>query len=60
MYRIDQPHLAWTLDALAEGRVVNEIRVHPEARVLARRALDRMLALAPSNPARSSATPLID
>jgi quinolinate synthase len=44
MYRIDQAHLAWALDELAEDRVVNEIRVHPEARRWARVALDRMLA----------------
>jgi len=60
MYRIDQPHLAWALDALAEGRVVNEIRVHPEARVLARSALDRMLALAAPTAARPAAAQLVD
>ncbi len=43
MYRIDQPHLAWVLDQLAAGRVVNEIRVHDAARGAARLALDRML-----------------
>jgi len=45
MYRIDPPHLLWTLDNLAQGRVVNEISVHAEAKRLARSALDRMLAL---------------
>ncbi|MCA9291008.1 MAG: quinolinate synthase NadA [Phycisphaerales bacterium] len=44
MYRIDQPHLLWVLDHLAEGRVVNEVRVHPKASALARLALERMLA----------------
>src|SRR5690606_3181264 len=44
MYRIDQPHLLWTLDNLAAGRVVNHIAVHAEAKQLARLALDRMLA----------------
>ncbi len=43
MYRIDQQHLAWVLDELAQGRVVNEIRVHPDARKYARVALERML-----------------
>ncbi len=43
MYRIDPPHLLWTLDSLAEGRVVNQVRVHPEARAWARSALERML-----------------
>ncbi len=44
MYRIDQQHLLWCLDHLAAGKVVNEIKVHPKARVQARAALDRMLA----------------
>lgn len=44
MYRIDPQHLLWTLDNLAEGKVVNEIRVKDEARRLARLALDRMMA----------------
>lgn len=43
MYRIDQPHLLWVLDNLAAGKVVNEIKVHPEAARLARLALERML-----------------
>lgn len=45
MYRIDLPHLAWVLDCLAEGRAVNVIAVHPEARRLAKLALDRMLQI---------------
>ncbi|MBM4106526.1 MAG: quinolinate synthase NadA [Phycisphaerae bacterium] len=45
MYRIDPPHLLWVLDHLAEGRVVNRIVVHPEARRHARVALERMLSL---------------
>jgi quinolinate synthase len=44
MYRIEPGNLLWTLDNLAEGRVVNRITVHPRARELARLALDRMLA----------------
>jgi len=47
MYRIDLKHLLWVLDNLADGRIVNQIRVDPETRVLARIALDRMLALKP-------------
>jgi len=46
MYRIDPQHLLWTLDNLAEGRVVNRVSVHPEARALALKALQRMLRLA--------------
>jgi quinolinate synthase len=51
MYRIDQAHLAWCLDHLASGKVVNRISVHPEAKALARVALERMLALAPGKSA---------
>ncbi|MBX2852361.1 MAG: quinolinate synthase NadA [Phycisphaeraceae bacterium] len=43
MYRIDMPHLLWVLDNLAEGKVVNRISVHPDARKHAITALQRML-----------------
>jgi len=44
MARIDPQHLAWTLENLVEGNVVNQIKV-PEAEAeLARLTLDRMLA----------------
>ena len=43
MFRINQRHLLWTLDNLAQGRVVNRIRVHPTIKEPARRALERML-----------------
>lgn len=43
MYRIDMPHLLWVLDNLAEGKVINRIHVHPEARKWALVALRRML-----------------
>jgi quinolinate synthase len=53
MFRIDQPHLLWVLDHLAgefskdgSPKVVNAVRVHPEAREKALLALDRMLSLA--------------
>ncbi|MCA9297674.1 MAG: quinolinate synthase NadA, partial [Phycisphaerales bacterium] len=49
MYRIDQAHLLWILDGLAEGQVRNRIQVHPEVRGPALEALDRMLALQPSS-----------
>ena len=45
MYRIDQPHLLWTLDNLAAGKVVNRVRVHEDARGPALEAIRRMLAL---------------
>jgi len=45
MNRIDLPHLVWALEALVDGRVVNEITVEPETARWARAALDQMLAL---------------
>ena len=45
MNRIDPAHLLWALENLAEGRVVNPIRVPETVRHHARVALDRMLAL---------------
>jgi quinolinate synthase len=45
MFRIDPPHLLWTLEALVEGRVVNQIRVPDTIAKDARVALDRMLAI---------------
>jgi quinolinate synthase len=45
MNRIDLPHLVWALESLAEGRVVNPIRVDEQVARDARVALDRMLAL---------------
>jgi quinolinate synthase len=45
MYRISPQHLAWTLENLVEGRVVNRIRVDNEVKHWARVALDRMLEI---------------
>ena len=45
MYRIDQPHLAWALENLVAGHVVNRITVDPDTARWARLALDRMLAV---------------
>lgn len=45
MQRIDPQHLAWTLENLAEGKVVNQISVPPHEAVLAKLALERMLAI---------------
>jgi quinolinate synthase len=45
MYRIDLPHLCWTLENLVEGRVVNEIKVDAHTRKWATAALERMLAI---------------
>jgi quinolinate synthetase A subunit len=67
MYRIDQPHLLWTLDNLsgnleartsstkpAKPRVVNQISVPAKVRELALLAIDRMLELSPNKPAHAS------
>ncbi len=45
MARIDPQHLAWTLENLVEGHVVNRIHVSPQETELAKLALDRMLAV---------------
>ncbi|HEX7276374.1 MAG TPA: quinolinate synthase NadA [Acidimicrobiales bacterium] len=43
MFRIDAAHLAWVLENLVEGRVVNQIKVDPDTSEWARVALQRML-----------------
>ena len=43
MYRISPQHLAWVLENLVEGRVVNSIQVKPSVKHWAKVALDRML-----------------
>lgn len=45
MQRIDPQHLAWTLENLVEGKVVNRISVPPHEARLAKVALQRMLDL---------------
>ena len=45
MFRIDPPHLLWVLESLAEGRVVNQVKVPPRTAAEARVALDRMLEI---------------
>ncbi len=46
MFRIDAPHLAWCLEHLAQGRVVNQIIVDEHIAEGARVALQRMLDIA--------------
>ena len=46
MYRISPQHLAWALENLVAGRVVNRIQVRRNVKHWARVALDRMLELA--------------
>ena len=45
MFRTDPQHLAWVMENLAEGHVINQISVPPEEARLAKRALDNMLAI---------------
>jgi quinolinate synthase len=45
MFRIDLPHLCWTLENLVEGNVVNDIKVDAHTRKWATVALERMLAI---------------
>jgi quinolinate synthase len=43
MFRIDAPHLAWVLESLVRGDVVNQITVDDTTAEWARVALQRML-----------------
>jgi quinolinate synthase len=45
MYRIDLPHLCWTLENLRDGAVVNKIEVAKETAHWSLIALERMLAV---------------
>jgi quinolinate synthase len=45
MYRISPQHLAWALESLVAGRVVNRIQVRKSVKHWARVALDRMLEI---------------
>ena len=45
MNRIDPAHLLWAMENLAEGHVVNPVRVPAEVKRDAGLALDRMLEL---------------
>jgi quinolinate synthase len=44
MYRIHPAYLAWVLEELVAGRVVNQVSVDPETTIWAKVALERMLA----------------
>ena len=44
MQRIAPQHLAWTLENLADGNVVNQISVPEHEAQLARLAVEKMLA----------------
>jgi quinolinate synthase len=45
MYRIHPSFLCWALENLAEGRVVNQVKVPDKIRAYAKVALDRMLTV---------------
>ena len=47
MYRIHPSYLAWVLEALERGEILNQIRVPETMAVSARVALERMLSLKP-------------
>jgi quinolinate synthase len=50
MYRIHPGYLAWVLEALDQGEILNRISVPESIAVPARLALETMLKLAPRNP----------
>jgi quinolinate synthase len=54
MFRIDEPHLAWCLESLVRGDVVNQIVVDERTSKWALVALERMLELkgAPTAPSK--------
>jgi len=51
MYRIHPAYLAWTLEQLEQGNVINQVSVDEETAHWARVALERMLAIIASVPA---------
>lgn len=44
MYRIDGPHMCWAMENLVKGHVVNQISVPDDEKILAKIALERMMA----------------
>jgi quinolinate synthase len=47
MFRIDPQHLAWVLENLVDGHVVNQVSVPQDIADMAKLALDRMLDVSP-------------
>jgi quinolinate synthase len=45
MFRTDPQHLAWVLENLVAGHVVNQVTVQEPKATLAKRALDNMLSV---------------
>ena len=60
MFRIDGPHLAWVLENLVEGRVINQIQVDPDTTEWAKIALQRMLDITQGNPVNEVRDPATD
>jgi quinolinate synthase len=60
MFRIDAPHLAWVLENLVEGRILNRIVVDPQTAEWARVALQRMLDITQGNPVQGIRNPATD
>jgi len=58
MYRIDLPHLLWVLDNLAEGKVVNQIKVDPFDAYWSRVSLQRMLDITAGRPVQPPPEPV--
>jgi len=58
MFRIDGPHLAWVLENLVEGRVINQITVDPSTTEWAKVALQRMLDITQGHPVDTRALPV--
>ena len=48
MYRIHPGYLAWVLESLLEGEILNRITVGPDVAEPACTALERMLAVRPA------------
>jgi len=45
MFRTDPQHLAWVLENLVDGTVVNQIQVNDSDKLMAKKSLDSMLSL---------------
>ena len=60
MFRIDAPHLAWVLENLVEGRVLNRITVDEHTTEWAKVALQRMLDITQGNPVAAVRNPATD
>ncbi len=58
MFRIDGPHLAWVLESLVAGTVINQITVDPATTEWAKVALQRMLDITQGNPVASTPAPV--